>query len=294
MSPSFEHEVLVAIVREHPEVILTLLGGAYRLDASDEIEVLAAPESLGTLRPIERRADAVLVVRERGSARARAALVIEVQLQPDARKRFSWPVYVAVARARLACPVSLVVVALDAATAQWCAAPIELDGRGSVLLPRVLGSAQLPPVDVDGAQRHPELAVLSLIAHRDEPVALSIARAILACVDRLDAARAELYTDIVFDFLNAAARRALEAEMNLENYEPRSEFLRNLKSKCMAEGRAEGLAAALFKVLESRGLALSDDQRATIHACSDPDVLGRWIARAATASEPDALFADDR
>ena len=48
MSASFEHEVLVEIVREHPEVVLALLGSAH--DASDEIEVLTAPESLGTLR----------------------------------------------------------------------------------------------------------------------------------------------------------------------------------------------------------------------------------------------------
>jgi hypothetical protein len=34
-------------------------------------------------------------------------------------------------------------------------------------------------------------------------------------------------------------------------------------------------------------------QRATIHACSDPAALERWIERAATATNADVLFEDD-
>jgi hypothetical protein len=37
-------------------------------------------------------------------------IVIEVQLQRDDRKRFTWPVYVAGLRARLECPACLLVV----------------------------------------------------------------------------------------------------------------------------------------------------------------------------------------
>jgi hypothetical protein len=64
----------------------------------------------------------VLIARAPGSENATHAAVVEVQLRPDPRKRFSWPLYQAVLRARLKCPVEIVVLTLDEATALWCAA----------------------------------------------------------------------------------------------------------------------------------------------------------------------------
>jgi Uma2 family endonuclease len=49
------------------------------------------------------------------------------------------------------------------------------------------------------------------------------------------------------------------------------------------EGEIKGCRDALFAVLESRGLAVSEDERARILAARDPGVLARWVARAATA-----------
>ncbi len=228
--------------------------------------------------------------------------MIEVQLQPDPRKRFAWPVYVAVTRARLRCPTTLVAIALDAATAGWCAAPIPLDDNASELRPLVLGPTRVPIVDTPIARRHPELAVLSLLAHRGEASALQIGRAVLAACDDLDPERAELYADIVIGFINEAARRVLEAEMNLENYEVQSEFLRKLKASAQAQGEAQGhaqgqaegrreaLTCAVVEVLAARGLAVTDEQRARITACTDPDALVAWLQRAATASNADELF----
>ncbi len=296
--PSVEHELLVAIVREHPDVVLGLLRSAFGLEYAGEIEVTASSENLSEVRAPERRADAVLVLRRPGETRPHAALIIEIQLRADLRKRLSWPVYIAVTRARLDCPVTLVVIALDATTARWCETPIALDDHGSVLRPRVLGPAQVPTVDVELARRHPELAVLSVLAHRDEPIALELGRALLSACDGLDESRAELYADIVFGFINEAARRALEAEMNLENYEVQSEFLRNLKADArargealgQARGRLEALGRAVLKVLQARHLPVTEAQRLTISACNDSDALELWLERAVTAPSADQLF----
>lgn len=163
-----DHESLVAILREHPELVLDLLRSAFHLDASGEIEV--APSNLTTLHSPHHRADLVVVLRAPGDRRPRRALVIEVQLQRDPDKRLRWPVDVALTRARLRCPVTLVVITLDAATARWCAEPIELDENGSVLYPLVVGPSSVPIADARPARRHPELAVLSLLAHRDAPL----------------------------------------------------------------------------------------------------------------------------
>jgi Uma2 family endonuclease len=65
------------------------------------------------------------------------------------------------------------------------------------------------------------------------------------------------------------------------------ESLDAVRAEAEAQGRLEGELKggrdALFAVLRSRGLAVSDDERARILAARDPGVLTRWIARAATA-----------
>lgn len=289
--PSFEHELLVAILREHPDVVLALLRSVFDVDDASDVEVLPSSENLTESSAPERRADLVVVQRRTGEAQPRRALVIEVQLQPDVRKRFAWPMYIVAARARWRCPVTLVVVALDEVTARWCAAPIQLDENDSRLCPLVLGPGRVPVADHAVALRHPELAVLSLLAHRDEPSALQIGRAVLSACEHLDQDRAELYADIVMGFIHEAARRTLEVEMNLQNYEVRSEYLRKLKAEGRAEGRAEGLGRAVLEVLEARGLSVTDEQREMVTRCADVDTLLAWLQRAVTASRPDELFA---
>jgi hypothetical protein len=160
--PSVPHEVLVEIVRDHPEHVIHLLRAAFDLRLDGSIERVGQSENLTRVQPPEHRADAVLLLRGR-RGRARHALVVEVQLTRDAKKKLSWPVYVTVLRARFGCPVSLVVLALDDAIARWCARPIAIDPHGSLLCPLVIGPAQVPIVRRASARRHPELALLSLL-----------------------------------------------------------------------------------------------------------------------------------
>lgn len=286
---SLEHEILVAIVREHPELVLGLLRTQLGIEHAGAVEVLASAENLSDLVPAEYRADAVLIVRDSEGATS-SAIVVEVQLRPDPRKRFTWPAYVVNTRARFECPVELVVITLDAATARWCATPIELNARGWVLQPDVIGPAAVPIVDARVAGRHPELAVVSLLAHRHAPIAVDLGRALLRACDDLDPDRGELYADIVFSFINDAARRALEAEMHIENYQVQSDFLRQLKARANAEGQAEAWAAAVLRVVDARRLAITEAQRTTISQCRDATALERWLDAAVTAATVDDVL----
>ena len=259
-------------------------------------------EQLTAIQPPERRADAVLVLRRPGLSQPVRALVVEVQLRRDARKRLSWLEYVAVLRGRFGCPVSLVVLTLDLAIARWCAEPIEIDGHGSQLRPQVIGPGQVPVIDVDTARSRPALAVLSMLAHRGEPIALDLARAVLTACDLLDDDHATLYADLVLASLGDAARHALEAEMNLKNWEPISPYFRNLVARSIAEGLAQGvaqgvaegrveaLARALLRVLEARGLEVTAEHRAEIASCSDAETLDAWLVQAVTAASAETLF----
>lgn len=64
-------------------------------------------------------------------------IIVEAQLSADERKRFVWPVYAVNLRARLRCPVCLLVVTADDSTARWAALPIDLGG-GNRFVPLVL------------------------------------------------------------------------------------------------------------------------------------------------------------
>jgi hypothetical protein len=293
--PSMEHELLVAIIRDHPEVVIDLLGAAFGLSYPEDVEVLASAENLTGVQPTERRADVLLVVRQRNHTRPISALIIEVQLRPDPEKWWTWPDYLGAARSRLRCPVAIVAIALDARTAAWCSEPIDLDGLKSAVWPLVIGPALVPIVDARSARTNPDLAVVSLLAHRNEPVAIDLSRAILgACAD-LDPARAELYADLAFGLLGEAARRALEAEMKLESYVPKNEFLEGLRAAARSSGHAEGLAEgrahAVLDVLDTRGLAVTDTQREVIVACVDEELLAQWLRRAVVVASTAELFA---
>ena len=58
-----------------------------------------------------------------------------------------------------------------------------------------------------------------------------------------------------------------------------------------AKGIAKGKADAVLAVLTARGLLVSDEARARIEACTDVATLDRWIARAATVSSTEEVFA---
>ena len=60
--------------------------------------------------------------------------------------------------------------------------------------------------------------------------------------------------------------------------------LRRREAAAEARGEARSKAAAIFEVLEARGIAVSTDQRQLILGCQDLDRLGRWLRRAAVAS----------
>ena len=83
------------------------------------------------------------------------------------------------------------------------------------------------------AARRPELGVLSALAHGETEQGATIAAAVLPAIQGLDDDRVRLYYDLVYNSLNEAARRALEAMM--KGYQYQSDFAK----KYVAQGRAE-------------------------------------------------------
>lgn len=281
--PSLDHESLVVLFRNHPELAAELLREALHLALPRYTEARLASADLTEVVPTEYRADAVVLLVD---GKPVLGIVVEAQLARDDRKRFTWPVYVAGLRARHECPVELLVMTHDRSVAAWAAAAIALDlGETSVVRPRVLGPELVPIVtDIEQARRTPELAVLSALAHGgDAPeIAARVGTAALIAALGLDPERAALYSQLVDGALSSAARAALETLMQTQDFPIKSEFARLQ--------RASAGASAVIIVLDARGIPITDEQKHRILGCSDLDVVGGWIRKAATVESADELF----
>lgn len=288
--PSLLHEVLADIVREHPYVAALLVERLTGLPLST-MDARKSDANWSDLKPPELRADLVLELRERGEEEPSLALIVEVQLRRDERKRWAWPAYLGGLRRRLQCSTLLVVLTPDAAVGAWASLPIALDGLGlSMVQPVVLGPATIPEVTrhADVAAR-PELAVLSAIAHGEGPRAVSIARAAMRGFADLDDERGRLYADLVFLHLSEAAQGKLEELMDIEQYDLQSDIAKKLVARGQAQGKAEGKVEAVLLVLSGRGLAVPEGLGDALARLSAED-LDEALRRSAVVEAADALL----
>ena len=129
--PSQLHEVLLQLFRNRPLLAPELLRDALHVELPKFTEARIDSADLTDVQPAEYRADLVVLLLD---GKPVLGIVIEVQLSPQDRKRFVWPVYVVTLRARLECPVCLLVVTADESVARWAAKPIEI-GNGGRFVP---------------------------------------------------------------------------------------------------------------------------------------------------------------
>src|SRR5690606_30062787 len=111
--PSQLHEMLLLLFRNRPALAPELLREALNVELPEYSEARLESAELNDVVPTEYRADLVVLL---VNGKPVLGIVVEVQLQPDARKRFSWPVYVTGLRARLECPCCLLVVTTSDST----------------------------------------------------------------------------------------------------------------------------------------------------------------------------------
>ena len=235
------------------------------------------------LAPPEYRADLVVRIENR-RGRLLHMLVIEAQLEPDEGKRFSWPLYVVGERARLRCPVTLMIVTITRRMERWCARRIPLDVAGNDFKPIVIGPASIPKItDLAAGRAFPALAVLSATAHGKERGAERMATAAFAGCLTLDKHQAALYADLIMAHMGKAARRALEALMQRHGYEYQSDFAKKYVQ--------EGQQAMLTRLLEQRFGPLPAATQAALRQAEAGQLL-RWGERVLSAASLDEVFAE--
>jgi hypothetical protein len=148
---------------------------------------------------------------------------------------------------------------------RWCARPYRYDHLGSTFRPLVIGPSVIPRItDVEQARALPELALLSVAAHGQEPGAEAIGIAAFRGTGALDTEQGARYADIIMMWLSDAARRVVEEHMALHGYEYQSEYARKYVDQGREEGRKEGLLMAIEALTELLGIELSAEQRETL------------------------------
>jgi hypothetical protein len=208
-----------------------------------------------------------------------------MQLSNDEDKRYVWPVYAVNLRARIRCPVCLLVITAEENVARWAGKTIDLGG-GNHFVPWVLSLSGVPEItDEERAKEDPELAVLSAMAHARDPDPAKSARiALLAQMVSLglDVERSRLYCDLVLHSLPEAARRALLA-MDALKYEYQSEFAR----RYYGQGKADGVAETVLKLLAGRFGALPPAVATHLQSANaaDLDQIAQRLLTAQTLDE---------
>ena len=145
----------------------------------------------------------------------------------------------------------------------------------------------------DRPPKAPELAILSALAHANDPDGLATVLAALDGAATLDEPRAGLYADLVMASLSEAVAKELEAMVLTGKYELQSDFAKRYFAEGREEGRAEASAAMLLRVVEKRGLELSRAQRSRVLGCRDVAQLERWLDRALEAADAVGVFDED-
>jgi hypothetical protein len=308
--PSMKHQVLASLFRDSPALGLHLFQAATGTPLPPGMRARLHSAQFTDVQPPEYSADAAYLI-EDATGNVCDAAIAEVQLSKSEDKHSSWLQYTATMHRQLQVPVTVMVLVVTEEMERWCAEPLRYDRAGNTFRPLVIGPSQIPwMTDLEQASVLPELAVMSVAAHADEPGAEAIAlTAVFACAP-LDGPRATRYMDAIMMLLSESARRALLEYLNMHHYEYQSEFARKYveegrkdgleegRKDGLEEGRKEGLKEGLKegrqevlgKLLSLKFGELPDWAALRLRAADDTD-LARWTERVLTAPTLDDVFA---
>jgi hypothetical protein len=137
------------------------------------------------------------------------------------------------------------------------------------------------------------LAFLSGIVHGLDMTAVRIGLALAHAIDGSPDDGLASYWDAFLASLGEPVRK--ELEMQLQHWQPRSDWGRKLYDEGKEAGRAEGelvgRAVDVIALLELRGLAVSAGLRERVMACNDRGLLERWFHRVAVGRSLEETFA---
>ncbi|MFD4504341.1 hypothetical protein [Streptomyces sp. NPDC058457] len=288
------HEALHRIFQKDPGLLTHALQRVLGVPFPETREFAAMNVDLTEIEPVERRVDTLLRAE---TDEGTYLLVVESQGEVDGRKRGSWPYYLSYLYEKYRWEPVLIVITQSAATAKWAAQPIQLGLRGWESLtvrPLVLGPENVPVIaDEREAVRDVPLAVLSAMTHGRGRNAAAILESLAAALKTIDRDSAAVFVQFVDSCLvDPQAKQMWRDLMTAMQYFWRHPLAEQVREEGREEGRVQERAEMVLRVLEWRGIAVSDSVRKRVDACADLDQLEIWAQRAVHVTDAAELFVE--
>ena len=283
--PSINHDGPIELIRQHPELAVELAQTVPGVPLPEKVSVTLGSADASNVIPDEFRADIVVTLFDAETGELARIVIIEPQGRDQKTKQFSWPSYVTNLRSANKCPDTLLlVICWDETEAVKCRKPIHTGHPGFTLAPVVLSPGSFP-----GFSEHTPW--LTILAGTIGAVSLDTdlgRRQVLDAITDTHASTADIrsLSAIILGVASDAARQELEATMRTTPY--RTDFFDRVE----AEGAARAKREVLLKIIESRHIQPSEEQRELVGSCTDLGRLDTWLDRALTASSAAEIFGD--
>ncbi|MFI6178487.1 hypothetical protein ACIA8R_23340 [Nonomuraea sp. NPDC051191] len=250
-------------------------------------EVAVVDTDLTEIKPIERRADTIMMFT---SLEGRHVVISESQSKPDERKTAAWAHYISHVHVKFNCPVTLLVICQDEATATWAAAPKTIglpDWPTLSVRAVVVGPHNIPVIDdLAEAVNDVVLTMFSALTHARSGEVTAILEVLADALDTTDTTSAgHIAEQTEVGLGNTDARRIWRDLMATKTYRYQSEYAQML--------RADGEVRALLLLLDHRGVVVPDAARKRIMSCTDTTLIETWIGRAVHATSLSDIFGVD-
>jgi hypothetical protein len=289
------HEALHRIFQKDPELLTRTLQRVLHVPFPRPTEIAALNVDLTEIEPVERRVDTLLRAK---TDEGTYLLVVESQGKTDERKRGSWPYYLSYLCEKYRCEPVLIVITQSSATAKWASRPIRLGFPGwhsLTVRPLVLGPDNVPVIaDEKQAEADPPLAVLSAMTHGRGPGAVAILESLASALRTIDSDSAAVFAQFVDSCLvDPQAKQMWRKLMTAIQYFWRHPLAEQVREEGREQGRIQTQQEMILRVLEWRGIPVSDAVRERVLACADPDQLEVWAQRAVHVTDAAELFATE-
>jgi hypothetical protein len=285
------HEVGHTLFDDDPSLISRALRHA-GLDFPELVQIEQLSTDLGTVEPVERRADRVLRIETTDGRQAMVVVEVQRKLDPDKPKARAY--YGMTLVNRYALPVVIVVIATTARCERWADRSFDFGlGMGDTLAirPLVLGPSTVRVItDVAEAEADLVYAALSIIVHRDGPHIDAMLEAVVPALANAPDPERTVLADHIDLILAPTAKIELWRKLmtTTNSYVFQGPTFRGMIDKATAEGKAE----FLLEAIELRGIDLTAEQSERVSVCTDQELLRTWLSRVFDAKAAGDIFRD--
>lgn len=132
------------------------------------------------------------------------------------------------------------------------------------------------------------------MTHGRGPSSAAILQSLAAALETIDSESAAVFVQFVDSCLEDPQAKDMWRDlMSTIQYFWRHPLAEQVREEGREEGRIQDRREMVLRILEWRGIPVTDDIRARVMSCTDLEQLETWAQRATHATEAAELFAEE-